>query len=174
MTSLAPTGLGGPVGLIWVSGTSMEPNLQTGDLVVVYEHDTYDVGDVVAFRIPGGGTVIHRVIDATADGYRFQGDNRDFADPWLLGRDDIIGAKAVTVPNAGSAMTVLGRPAIMAALVAALALLWCMRPGGAAGEHRGAASSDEEVAALPDTVDSGHDGLSTLDEDLRVSGVAHP
>ena len=125
---LAPTGLGGPVGLIWVSGTSMEPGLHTGDLVVVYDHDEYEVGQVVAFEIPGGGNVIHRIIEVTEDGYRFQGDNRDFADPWILDDDEIIGSAAFDVPHAGSFITMLGRPIVLAGLVTAMALLWMFRP----------------------------------------------
>jgi signal peptidase I len=124
----APTGLGGPVGLIWVSGTSMEPGLKTGDLVIVYEHDSYEVGDVVAFEILGGGQVIHRIIERTDDGYRFQGDNRDFADPWVIGHGDIVGAAALEIPKAGTVMTMLGRPPVLAVLVMALVGLAVLRP----------------------------------------------
>lgn len=121
---LAPNSLGGPVGVVWVSGTSMEPTMHTGDLAILYEQDRYAVGDVVAFEIPGGGTVIHRIIAVTDDGYRFQGDNRDFADPWLLDGDSIIGRQVALVPRAGTVITALGQPHAMAVSVAMLALLW--------------------------------------------------
>lgn len=124
---LSPTGVGGPVGLVWVSGTSMEPTMHTGDLAVLYERSDYSVGDTVAFEIPGGGTVIHRIIEETDEGYRFQGDNRDFADPWTLTDDDIIGRLVTHVPRAGMVMTWLGRPIVMAALVAMLVLLHTTR-----------------------------------------------
>ena len=124
--TLAPNSLGGPVGVIWVSGTSMEPTMHTGDLAVVYERSSYDVGDVVAFEIPGGGTVIHRIIEVTGDGYRFQGDNREFADPWVLDEDAIIGEQVALVPRAGDVVTQLGQPPVMAASVAAMVLLWAL------------------------------------------------
>jgi signal peptidase len=133
---LAPTGLGGPVGLIWVSGTSMEPMMHTGDLAVLYEQESYGEGDVVAFEIPGGGTVIHRIIAVENGAYRFQGDNRDFADPWLLGEDAIVGRRLTHVPHAGSVMSELGRPIVMAALVAVLALLSCLGPAWNSVVHR--------------------------------------
>lgn len=125
---LLPTGLGGPVGLIWVSGTSMQPSMHTGDLAMTYRQDSYDVGDVVAFEIPGGGTVIHRIIEVEPDGYRFQGDNRDFADPWVLGDEAIVGRRVFHLPHAGSVLTMLGHPATMGAAVAALVLLQARRP----------------------------------------------
>lgn len=121
---LAPNSLGGPVGMVWVSGTSMEPTMHTGDLVVVYEQASYDVGDVVAFEIPGGGTVIHRIIAVTDAGYQFQGDNRDFADPWFLGADSIIGRQVALLPQAGTLLTKLGQPPMMALAVTVMALLW--------------------------------------------------
>lgn len=120
---LSPTAVGGPVGLIWVSGTSMEPGLHTGDLVVTYERSEYAVGDVVAFEIPQGGTVIHRVIEATDDGrYLFRGDNRNYDDPWLLGPDSIIGSSVVELHNAATIAAWLTRPPALAVMVALIVL----------------------------------------------------
>src|SRR5207249_141134 len=47
---LAPAGLGGPVTYVATYGTSMEPKLHTGDMVLVREHGDYHVGQVVAYR----------------------------------------------------------------------------------------------------------------------------
>lgn len=124
---LAPSGLGGPVGVVWVSGTSMEPTMHTGDIAVVYRSDSYGVGDVVAFEIPGGGTVIHRITAADDGQYRFQGDNRDYTDPWRLGDDAIVGREIVTIPYAGTVSAFLGRPTSLALLAMALTLLWWFR-----------------------------------------------
>ena len=120
---LAPASMGGPLSLIWVSGISMEPALHTGDLAVLYEQDRYSVGDIVAFEIPEGGTVIHRVVRADADGYQFRGDNRDREDPWILDETWIRGRQVVSIPKAASVMSSLGQPRVMAALVAALVVL---------------------------------------------------
>lgn len=123
----APRSLGGPVSIIWVSGSSMEPTLQNGDLSVLYSRGSYRVGDIVAFDIPEGGTVIHRVEQSLPDGYRFQGDNRETGDPWVLDETSIRGRQVLRVPNAQGAMAVLGRPEVMAALVAALVVLSQLR-----------------------------------------------
>ncbi|MGB3257859.1 MAG: signal peptidase I [Ornithinimicrobium sp.] len=124
---LAPEAIGGPLSMIWVSGTSMEPTLSTGDLAVLYRSDAYEVGDIVAFEIPEGGTVIHRVIEVGPDGYRFQGDNRDFHDPWVLDEAAVLGRQVLSVPQAARAMTTVARPEILAALAAGLVVYWRLR-----------------------------------------------
>lgn len=120
---LAPASLGGPLSLIWVSGVSMEPTLRTGDLAVLYERGSYDVGQIVAFEIPEGGTVIHRVVRTGPGGYRFRGDNREQDDPWILNEEAIRGQQIVAIPGAAKAMTSLGRPPVLAGLAAALVVL---------------------------------------------------
>jgi len=116
--------------MIWVSGTSMEPTLHTGDLSVVYRRDHYEVGDIVAFTIPEGGTVIHRVVEAGPEGYRFQGDNRDFHDPWVLDATEVRGLQVLSVPMAARLLTTLGHPGVMAGLVMCLVVLWRLRRSG--------------------------------------------
>lgn len=127
---LGPRDFGGPLALVWVSGESMEPTMYTGDLAVMYRSSSYDEGDIVAFEIPEGGIVIHRVIDVVGDGtYRFQGDNRRGADPWLLPDDDIIGRRVVLVPKAAHALGYLARPATMGIVATLLVLvLFAQRP----------------------------------------------
>ncbi len=124
---LAPTSLGGPLSLIWVSGVSMEPTLHTGDLAVLYREDRYGVGDIVAFEIPEGGTVIHRVIEVETGGYRFRGDNRQHDDPWTLSETWIRGRQIVSIPEAAHVMSYLGQPWVMAVLVAGLVVLARLR-----------------------------------------------
>lgn len=122
---LLPTGFGGPVGVTWVSGTSMEPGLNTGDLVVTYARDSYEVGNVVSFEIPSGGVVIHRVIEITDDGlYRFRGDNRDYQDPWALPAESIVGVSIFELHHAADVIAVLTRPISLALMVTAIVGLW--------------------------------------------------
>ncbi len=134
LTFLAPSSLGGPVSMIWVSGTSMEPTLFNGDLAVLYRANSYEVGDIVAFEIPEGGTVIHRVIRTTPTGYEFQGDNRDWQDPWDLDESWIQGRQIFHVPKAAQAMSWLAQPVVMAVLVGALVLVGQLRAMGASTE----------------------------------------
>jgi signal peptidase I len=124
---LAPRGLGGPVSVIWVQGTSMQPTLHGGDLAVIYQQDRYEVGDIVAFEIPGGGVVIHRVIEAGPDGYRFQGDNRDRPDPWVLTAGDVAGRQVFAVPGGARVLAALADPRVLALLSSAFVFLWVLR-----------------------------------------------
>jgi signal peptidase I len=124
---LAPAGLGGPVSVIWVQGTSMQPTLHGGDLAVVYEQNQYEVGDIVAFDIPEGGVVIHRVIAAGPDGYRFQGDNRARPDPWMLTSGDIVGREVVAVPGGARVLAALSDPRALALMSSAVVFLWVFR-----------------------------------------------
>lgn len=130
-TLLAPRAVGGPISVIWVTGVSMQPTLHTGDLSVLYQRGDYQIGDIVAFDIPEGGTVIHRIVDVTPDGYVFQGDNREHLDPWVLDERAIRGRQLFAVPQAADAMAFLGRPMVLAALVASSVLLLCLQWTGA-------------------------------------------
>jgi signal peptidase I len=139
---LRPVELGGPASYIIVSGTSMEPTLQSGDLVVTRRRADYPIGSVITYRVsegtPGGGKlVIHRVIGGnTADGLRTQGDNRDTADEWQPTYDDVVGEQWLTIPGAGSVLTGLLNPAILAGLAGGLTttLQFYRRPRP--GRHR--------------------------------------
>lgn len=116
-----PSALGGPLGLIWVHGTSMDPTLVAGDVAIVYRSDHYDVGDVIAFEVPEGGIVIHRIVDVDGDAYVPQGDNRDRLDHWRPTIDDITGRMIMRVPAAGDLLMRLRSPIVLGALTTALA-----------------------------------------------------
>ena len=97
MVWLRPASLGGPTTYVYVAGTSMEPSMHTGDLVLTRRADSYRVGDVVAYPVPegepGAGTlVIHRIVGgSSSDGYVVRGDNRSRADLWHPTAEDIVG-----------------------------------------------------------------------------------
>ncbi|HWC13897.1 MAG TPA: signal peptidase I [Actinomycetota bacterium] len=127
--TLRPTFLGGPASYVMVSGKSMEPRLHTGDLVVAREAPEYQVGDVVAFRIPAreagaGSMVIHRIIGGSgADGYTVQGDNRELPDPWHPTDEDVLGRMWFLIPQAANVLTMLRSPLGIAAVAAVLVFL---------------------------------------------------
>ena len=133
---LSPLDIGGPVGIVWVSGTSMEPGLHTGDLVITYQRASYQVDDIVAFEIPEGGVVIHRIIEVTPeDLYVFQGDNRAHADPWALPADAILGELVIDIPKAARVAGFLTQPIALAAMVTAIAALALFPTPAAAVPH---------------------------------------
>src|SRR5215510_2031545 len=49
-----PSLLGGPAEYAVVQGVSMESTLDDGDLVITRQHDTYRVGEIIAYRVPDG------------------------------------------------------------------------------------------------------------------------
>lgn len=132
-TLVWPHHLGGPVTLLRVAGTSMEPGLHTGDLGLLYEADTYRVGDVVGYRVPdgqfgGGNLVIHRLMGGNGrDGWRTQGDNRTSPDPWRPTDADIAGRLVWSTPGGGSLLSRAAEPVPLGLLcggLTALVLAW--------------------------------------------------
>ncbi|MEQ6903849.1 S24/S26 family peptidase [Nocardioides sp. YIM 152588] len=120
---LRPPALGGTTSLVVVSGTSMYPSFEPGDLLVVTERPRYDVGQVAVYDIPrgqpgegSGARIVHRLIggDQSA-GFTTQGDNQDAADPWTPREDDIVGAVAHRLPQAGAWIGTAMQPVLIAA-----------------------------------------------------------
>lgn len=105
-----PSQLGGPVSYAIVSGSSMEPNLHRGDLVVVRAARAYDAGDVVAYRTDNGATVLHRVIGRAGAGYLVQGDNNSWVDPYQPTEDNIVGRLRWRIPTVGRLLDWLREP----------------------------------------------------------------
>jgi signal peptidase len=143
-----PGFLRGGTAYVIVSGQSMEPALHAGDLVLTVRQRTYDVGDVVAYRIPpgqpgAGVLVIHRIVGGSASsGYITQGDNRDGRDPWRPRPRDVVGAEGVSVPRLGLALVYLRTPLGLAALAGIVtALLILGGPTNGAPEGAGAKPS---------------------------------
>ena len=128
---LRPQFLGGPASYIRISGTSMEPLYHSNDLVVVTEQDAYEVGDVLAFRIPEGEegegvVVIHRVIGGdAASGYVMQGDNRETEDQWRPTPEEVVGKAIFKIPGARIILPILFSP-LGLALIAGLGSMWIL------------------------------------------------
>src|SRR5438128_1040476 len=98
---LAPAQLGGRLTYVIVTGNSMEPTLHYGDLALVRAAPSYQVGDVVLYRHPEVGTVIHRIIGRDGDRFIFKGDHNSWTDSYQPSRDALIGALWIHLPAAG-------------------------------------------------------------------------
>jgi len=97
-----PVALGGPATFTIVTGRSMEPTFQDGDLVIARERSRYEVGDVVVFPVSRGRVVIHRIIEGSPTaGWITQGDNNDRRDSWIVPDPAILGEKWLSFPGAG-------------------------------------------------------------------------
>jgi signal peptidase I len=141
--TLRPQVLGGPAMFVAVRGSSMLPAYEHGDLVVVESADRYEIGEVVAYRVPegevgGGRVVIHRIVagDATT-GFTLQGDNNTAPDPWRPRQVDMVGVAAFRVAHAGRIIWLVQQPAILAGLASAIVVTVVLaRPPRAKGSGR--------------------------------------
>ena len=117
---IVPTSLGGTSSWTVVVGRSMEPTLDSGDLVVTRAQSDYAVGDVIVYKIPEGSAgegvmVIHRITGGSAsEGFITTGDNREHSDPWRPKPTDIAGKHWRTIPYFGSGIAWLRSPLVMA------------------------------------------------------------
>jgi signal peptidase I len=92
----APTSVGGDYSYAVVRGNSMEPGLQNGDIVFLRRDTTYSLGDVVAYRDPQIGPVLHRIVARQEGHFTIRGDNRDHNDPYQPLPADVIGRSVGT------------------------------------------------------------------------------
>jgi signal peptidase I len=122
---LRPQTLGGNAGYVLVSGQSMEPRYHTGDLVLVLKQKSYRPGELIAYRVPkgdpmAGAQVIHRIVGGDAKhGFIVRGDNRTAPDVWRPKPGDIIGSKALRIPDAIVVLQYLRSPIFLGILAAA-------------------------------------------------------
>jgi signal peptidase I len=142
-----PQTLGGRADWVMVSGTSMLPRLHTGDLVLVEHKSGYHVGEVVAYRVPkgqvgAGHVVIHRIIggDGTK-GWRMKGDNRTAPDLWYPTNHDVIGAKALRIPDAWFVLRIFHMPVLLALFAGSGVFFWIAF--GAAEDADGGAAEEK-------------------------------
>ncbi|MDX6400996.1 MAG: signal peptidase [Gaiellaceae bacterium] len=133
---LRPQAFGGSAAYVLVSGKSMLPRYHTGDLVLVEKQSSYHVGELIAYRVPkgdpmAGAQVIHRIIGGNAQkGFIVQGDNRTAPDVWRPKPADIVGAKALRIPNAVLILQFLRSPIFLGLLAACFVFVRVLTPGG--------------------------------------------
>ncbi len=176
---LAPTAIGGPATYAIVAGTSMQPMLQPGDLVVAHRGD-YSLGDVALFTV-GSGLVVHQLVsgDSTA-GWRTKGIHNSWIDPGRTTTEAIRGQFWFAVPKFGLVLKwIVGNPLLFGLFAAGLSSLSMLprrkqRPGPdlvralrRAGAERSTAGLDSQgVRVLVGC------GLSTVLASLAVVALA--
>ena len=74
--------------------------------MVAYPQAGYEVGDIVAYKVPtgeigAGHLVVHRISAVTRAGFELQGDNNPASDPWIATAADLVGQVVVRVPAVG-------------------------------------------------------------------------
>ena len=135
----APSSVGGDFSYVLVQGDSMAPAVDHGDVVLLRQRDDYGPGEIVAYRHPDLGVVLHRITVDRGGRFVVQGDNRRSADAYQPTADDIIGAGIRTLPRVGLAARELQSPRNLALLLTgAIGLGVVTRPedGGPRGPRR--------------------------------------
>lgn len=89
----------------------MGSTLSVGDLVLVRDHPTYQIGAIVANPGAGDHLVVHRVIARDGDRYVTQGDANPSPDPFHPTADEILGEVWIRIPKFGAAITWVRTPA---------------------------------------------------------------
>lgn len=112
----APAEIGGRSGYVVVNGASMEPALSAGDLAVIRTAPEYRVGDVITYRHPELGMVIHRIVGIEGSRFVVQGDNNSWIDSYMPVEQDIAGKLWFDIPGAGSYLKLARRPAVLSVL----------------------------------------------------------
>ncbi len=115
--TLAPFQVGGAAGYVIVAGASMQPALHRGDLVITRRAQAYHIGDVVAYRHPDIGAVLHRIADQVDGRFVLKGDNNTWLDGYQPTAAEVLGKLWLHWPGVGRLIESLRRPWIMVALV---------------------------------------------------------
>lgn len=123
-----PVKFGGLTSFVFVSGESMHPTYEPGDLVIALKSEP-SVGDVVIYAPEGygGAQVVHRIIGGNAhEGWTVQGDNNDFIDPFTPRGEEVRGVVLVHIPNVAPIMNAMLSPYLWVGLflVAAAVMVW--------------------------------------------------
>jgi signal peptidase len=115
--AFAPPQLGGQTSYVIVNGNSMEPGMHRGDLAIVRKSGSYHVGEVVTYRHPQIGPVIHRIVGVDGDHYVFKGDHNSFVDSYHPTQQELIGGLWIHIPGVGAWLTRFHSPFYMAGLL---------------------------------------------------------
>jgi signal peptidase I len=121
--TFAPIVAGGRSAYVIVAGASMEPTLRRGDLVIARQSESYHVGDIVTYRHPTVGPVIHRVIAVDDGKYTLQGDANTWTDSYHPANDEVLGKAWVHLPRVGSLLTWLRLPPVMGLMALVISVL---------------------------------------------------
>lgn len=62
-----------------ISG-SMEPELMTGDIIIIKKCDSYEVNDIITYNVENQYLVTHRIIERQENSFVTKGDNNNIMD----------------------------------------------------------------------------------------------
>jgi signal peptidase len=59
---------------------SMEPNIHTGEFIIIKEENNYRIGDVITYKDEDNNFITHRIVSKDDDKYVTQGDSNNLKD----------------------------------------------------------------------------------------------
>src|SRR5665213_221460 len=99
--NFAPTRLGGDSIYVVTAGISMEPRFHAGDVAILRPASSYEVGEIVGYKSPRIGIVMHRIIGEKKGHFLMKGDNNNFVDEYHPAPSDVVGKLWLHVPKVG-------------------------------------------------------------------------
>jgi signal peptidase len=149
-----PAQLGGHLSLIVVSGHSMDGTYRSNDLLLVWPHSDYDVGEIVVYQVPKGEPasglrVVHRIVEKKDGHFSTQGDNRPAIDIWRPGVTDVVGRPVLRLPAGGLVLRWLLSPIALALLCAVCVYLAIVNRDSEADETDAESTDREATDPVP-------------------------
>ncbi len=123
-----PVGLGGSVVYAVTRGPSMLPRFHTGDLAIVRPDRSYHVGEIVLYRYPKLGLVLHRIVGIVGGRFLMKGDHNDYIDPFHPRSSGIVGSLWLHIPSVGVVLSWLHQPSAAAAVAVAIGSWFLLMP----------------------------------------------
>lgn len=98
--------------LLVVKSGSMEPNINTGSMILVKSAKIYRVGDIVTFSNinPKKDPITHRIVSIDEGFYRTKGDANKDADERVVLKNEILGKMHLAVPVLGFVLNAAKKP----------------------------------------------------------------
>ncbi len=126
--AFAPTQVGGMASYIIIIGNSMEPKFHIGDLIIVHEQPTYQVGDAIVYQnLELKNFVFHRITSQQLGHYTLKGDNNSWVDTYKPSYEEAIGKLWLHIPRGGTAIQKIRSPFVMALIAGALGAVLAIR-----------------------------------------------
>lgn len=79
---------------------SMADTININDLVLIKNHEEYNINDIIMFR-RNNNFITHRIVDKTEEGFITKGDANNTEDEWVIAEDEIVGKSVYIVPKVG-------------------------------------------------------------------------
>lgn len=96
-----------------VQSGSMESQIETGSVCFINKLTKFEdikENDVIAFKLPTGVGVTHRVIKITNEGFTTKGDNNETEDLIKTTKENYIGKNIFSIPKVGYAVKLIQTP----------------------------------------------------------------